>query len=215
MRFWGRKTEADRPTDSSESQIAPETRDANAEGQGVSGERGVPPQSAFRSVQSRVSSVLTVTLMVILSAGLLIWYYANAMGRGAKVRNSALAAQQRKAQGESALPPFTTFHLPRGSSNGARAQRDNLHASRNLTGESAIAAASASHPQQDSRRRWSKFLGTRQRFRKFRSTRSESALGHRATYTGPIRTEARHPRKLPHQLLLDRRLSGPVLSAHG
>jgi len=89
MRFWGRKTAADRPTDSAEPQIAPETRNSNEEGQSVPGERGVPPQGAFRSVQSRVSSVLTVTLMVILSAGLLTWYYANAIGRGAKVRSSA------------------------------------------------------------------------------------------------------------------------------
>lgn len=80
---------------------------------GVSGERGLPPQHPFKSVQSRVSSTLTVALMVALAAGLLIWYYSTALGRGAKARSTALAAEQRRAQGETHLPPLGPFHAPR------------------------------------------------------------------------------------------------------
>src|ERR1700722_20986657 len=69
----------------------------HAEPPGVSGERGLPPQHAFKSVQSRVSSTLTVALVSALAAGLLIWYYATALGRGDQARRAALAAEQRRA----------------------------------------------------------------------------------------------------------------------
>lgn len=85
------------------------------EQQGVAGERGLPPQNPFKSVQSRVSSTLTVALTIALAAGLLIWYYSTALGRGDKARSQALAAEQRRAQGDANLPPLGPFHLPRSS----------------------------------------------------------------------------------------------------
>lgn len=81
--------------------------------EGVVGERGLPPQNPFKSVQSRVSSTLTVALMIALAAGLLIWYYSTALGRGDMARSAALAAEQRRAQGDTNLPPLGPFHLPR------------------------------------------------------------------------------------------------------
>jgi hypothetical protein len=111
MSLWNRqppKEHAGNPAESTpvegESSIPPESPS-------VSGERGVPPHDPFRSVQSRVSSLLTVSLMVILAGGLLVWYYSGAVGRSTNARLSALAAQQRKAQGDSTLPPLGSFHL--------------------------------------------------------------------------------------------------------
>lgn len=207
MKFWGRKTDAGRSTDPAE-QVSAEAGDANQqeEHQSVEGERGVPPQSAFRSVQSRVSSVLTITLMVILSAGLLTWYYANAIGRGAKVRSSALAAQQRKAQGESALPPFTTFHLPRGSSNGPGAQLDSRH----VVATPTLDGANTSGQQSPMER----ILGEAPEAPELPVGPPQSTLGSGNVY-GAYSNGAPPLPKTPAQLLLDRRLSGPVLSHAG
>jgi type IV secretion system protein VirB10 len=93
--------------------------ESHEEPQGVAGERGLPPQNPFRSVQSRVSSTLTVALMIALAAGLLIWYYSTALGRGDKARSAALAAEQRRAQGDTNLPPLGLFHLPRSPDRGS------------------------------------------------------------------------------------------------
>lgn len=79
----------------------------------VKGERGLPPAKAFQSLQSRVSSVLTVGLMTVLAAGLLIYYYTSALTRGSKAREAAQVQQQRRAQGESTLPPLATDRRPR------------------------------------------------------------------------------------------------------
>jgi type IV secretion system protein VirB10 len=79
---------------------------------GVAGERGIPPRNPFQSMQSRVTGVLTVTLMVVLAAGLLTWYYSGAITRHAREHRSAQAEQQRKAQGDSTLPPLGPFRMP-------------------------------------------------------------------------------------------------------
>jgi type IV secretion system protein VirB10 len=97
------------PSDPSGQAIA---RDDTEDSTGVAGERGLPPNKTFQSVQSRVSSVLTVGLMTILAAGLLIYYYTSALTHGSKTRETALAQQQRRAQGESRLPPLSPFHMP-------------------------------------------------------------------------------------------------------
>jgi type IV secretion system protein VirB10 len=78
---------------------------------GVTGERGLPPQAPFRSVQSRVSGVLTVTLVIGLAAGLLIYYYTHALTRGAHEKSAAAAAQARRAQGESTLRPLGPIRI--------------------------------------------------------------------------------------------------------
>ncbi len=79
---------------------------APLEADGVAGERGIPQLQRIVSVQSRVSSFLTVGLTSALAAGLLLWYYHGALQRPERVREQALAAQKRRAQGEASLPPL-------------------------------------------------------------------------------------------------------------
>src|SRR5206468_1952811 len=67
----------------------------------VPGERGIPSINRVRSVQSRVSSVLTVTLLCALAVGLLVWYYSGAINRSARAQQLAQAAAKRRAQGDS------------------------------------------------------------------------------------------------------------------
>jgi type IV secretion system protein VirB10 len=64
-------------------------------------------------VQSRVTSVLAVTLMGALAAALLIWYYSGAIHRNARAQELAEAATKRRAQGESMLPSLGVIQPPR------------------------------------------------------------------------------------------------------
>lgn len=91
---------------------ADETAEPTSEG-GVPGERGIPPVQRIRSVQSRVSSILTVTLLGGLAAALLIWYYAGAVNRGGRAQQLAAAAAQRRAQGDSSLPSLGAIVPPK------------------------------------------------------------------------------------------------------
>ena len=49
----------------------------------VQGERGIPSVNRVRSLQSRVSSLLALCLMLGLGFGLLGWYYAHQLTRPA------------------------------------------------------------------------------------------------------------------------------------
>jgi type IV secretion system protein VirB10 len=80
---------------------------------GVTGERGIPSVNRVRSAQSRVTSVLAVTLMGALAAALLIWYYSGAIHRNARAQELAEAATKRRAQGESTLPSLGVIQPPR------------------------------------------------------------------------------------------------------
>jgi type IV secretion system protein VirB10 len=83
------------------------------EGAGVPGERGIPSVNQVRSVQSRVSSVLVVTVAGGLAAGLLIWYYSGALTRSGRAQQLAEAAAKRRAQNEAALPSLGVIRPPR------------------------------------------------------------------------------------------------------
>jgi type IV secretion system protein VirB10 len=77
----------------------------------VRGERGTTlPQPP--SVQSRVSNVLAISLMSVLGLGMLAWYYANAMTRGSRARQSVQAASARRAQGDAPLPSLGRIDPP-------------------------------------------------------------------------------------------------------
>lgn len=91
---------------------ADETDERAADG-GVPGERGIPPVHRIRSVQSRVSSILTVTVLGGLAAALLIWYYAGAVNRSGRAQQLAAAAAKRRAQGDSSLPSLGAIIPPR------------------------------------------------------------------------------------------------------
>ena len=57
-------------------------------------------QSHAPSMQSRVSNLLAIGLMSLLGLGMLTWYYANAMTRQSRARQSAQALSTNRAQGE-------------------------------------------------------------------------------------------------------------------
>jgi type IV secretion system protein VirB10 len=80
---------------------------------GVPGERGIPPVTRARSVQSRVASVLTVTLLCALATGLLVWYYSGAINRSGRAQELAAAAAKRRAQGESTPLPLGAIIPPK------------------------------------------------------------------------------------------------------
>jgi type IV secretion system protein VirB10 len=96
------------PKDSAERRLPPD------EGVGeVPGERGIPSVNRVRSLQSRVTGILTLVLLFGLTAGLLTWYYAGAIHRGGRAKELAEAAAKRRAQGESTLPSLGAIKAPK------------------------------------------------------------------------------------------------------
>ena len=115
MSFWRREPSepsASTPPDAAGEPPADETPTTGGSG-AVPGERGIPSLNRVRSVQSRVSSVLAVTLMGILAAGLMIWYYSGAIGRSARAQHLAEVAAKRRAQGDTTLPSLGVIQPPR------------------------------------------------------------------------------------------------------
>ena len=78
----------------------------------VRGERDATLVNRARSVQSRISSVLAIGLMSVLGLGMLTWYYANAMSRQSKARQSAQTQSTNRAQGEMPLPSLGRIDPP-------------------------------------------------------------------------------------------------------
>jgi type IV secretion system protein VirB10 len=78
----------------------------------VRGERDATAVNRAVSVQSRISSILALGLMIILGLGMLTWYYANAMNRQSRVRQSAKAQSTNRAQGELPLPSLGRIDPP-------------------------------------------------------------------------------------------------------
>ena len=78
----------------------------------VQGERGPTEVSRSPSLQSRISSLLAVGLMSVLGVGLLTWYYANAMTRSSRDKQSAHSASVQRAQGDMPLPSLGRIDPP-------------------------------------------------------------------------------------------------------
>ena len=78
----------------------------------VRGERDATPVNRAASVQSRISSFLAIGLMSVLGLAMLTWYYANAMTRQSRARQSAQAASTNRAQGEMPLPSLGRIDPP-------------------------------------------------------------------------------------------------------
>jgi type IV secretion system protein VirB10 len=78
----------------------------------VQGERGTTAVNRALSIQSRLSSVLAITLMSTLGLGSLTWYYANAISRQRAARQSAQTASAGRAQGDTALPSLGRIDPP-------------------------------------------------------------------------------------------------------
>jgi type IV secretion system protein VirB10 len=78
----------------------------------VAGERETTTVNRNRSLQSRISSILAVGLMGVLGLGALTWYYATAMMRQNRARQSAQALSTSRAQGEMPLPSLGRIDPP-------------------------------------------------------------------------------------------------------
>jgi type IV secretion system protein VirB10 len=63
-------------------------------------------------MQSRVTTVLAISLMTILGAGLLTWYYSRALTRPAAAQHAAQASAKNRAQGEMTLPSLGVIRAP-------------------------------------------------------------------------------------------------------
>jgi type IV secretion system protein VirB10 len=70
----------------------------------VLGERGSTLVDRAASLQSRLSSILAITLMSVLGLGALTWYYANNIARQARAKERQQSASASHAQGDSSLP---------------------------------------------------------------------------------------------------------------
>jgi type IV secretion system protein VirB10 len=83
-----------------------------AAGAAVRGERAAALVSAAQSVQARASSILAAGLMITLGGAALSWYYAHALTRPARIRQSAQASTASRAQGEMPLPALGPIEPP-------------------------------------------------------------------------------------------------------
>jgi type IV secretion system protein VirB10 len=78
----------------------------------VLGERDASSVTRVLSIQSRVSNFLAMGLMSVLGLGSLTWYYANAMMREDRAKQSAKAASASRAQGDAPLPSLGRIDPP-------------------------------------------------------------------------------------------------------
>jgi type IV secretion system protein VirB10 len=81
-------------------------------GQAVSGERSTPLIARAASLQSRISNLLAMALMLVIGAAFLAWYYTHAAARPALARQSAQARLASRAQAEMPLPPLGPIPSP-------------------------------------------------------------------------------------------------------
>lgn len=93
--------------DGSQEQSEPQEREHR-----VVGERGIASVNRTRSLQSRVSNLLAMGLMLSLGIGLLTWYYSRTLTRRAQVQQAAQTASTVKAQGEMPLPALGPVDPP-------------------------------------------------------------------------------------------------------
>jgi type IV secretion system protein VirB10 len=78
----------------------------------VRGERDATLVNRAPSVQSRISSVLAIGLMSVLGLGMLTWYYAHAITRQSRARQSAQTMSTNRAQGDAPLPSLGRIDPP-------------------------------------------------------------------------------------------------------
>jgi len=86
--------------------------DDGADESSVRGERDVTSVGRAPSIQSRISSFLAIGLMSVLGLGMLTWYYANAMTRQSRARQSARTLSTSRAQGDMPLPSLGRIDPP-------------------------------------------------------------------------------------------------------
>lgn len=152
----------------------------------VAGERGTTLANAARSMQARVSSVVSAALMITLGLSALSWYYARALGHPNHARQAAQTAASVRAQGEMPLPSLGRIALPTVTAVPPRA--DPMPAREELPPEMPLEEARG-HPP---------------------SWNSAAALSGSATDTGAGAADPRA--KTPGEIAFERRLSGLVFA---
>jgi len=80
--------------------------------QAVAGERSTPLIARAASLQSRISNLLAMALMLAIGVAFLAWYYSHAAARPALARQSAQARLASRAQAEMPLPPLGPISSP-------------------------------------------------------------------------------------------------------
>jgi type IV secretion system protein VirB10 len=85
---------------------------ADPEQNEVRGERDETSVNRRSSMQSRISNLLAIGLMSILGLGMLTWYYAHAITRQSRARQSAQTLSTNRAQGEMPLPGLGRIDPP-------------------------------------------------------------------------------------------------------
>jgi type IV secretion system protein VirB10 len=75
----------------------------------VRGERGVAVVAHARSLQSQISSLLAIALMLAIGIGFLAWYYGHLAARPTQARQRARALLAERAQSDMALPSLGLF----------------------------------------------------------------------------------------------------------
>jgi type IV secretion system protein VirB10 len=78
----------------------------------VRGERGIPAVARTISLQSRLSNVLALCLVLGIGAMFLCWYYIHMAGRPARTRRSLQVSAAERAGGDTALPSLGSLYLP-------------------------------------------------------------------------------------------------------
>ncbi len=79
---------------------------------GVEGERAETAVNRSASIQSRLSSVVAVSLMSVLGVGLLTWYYAHAVNRQSRALQNAQATSAGRGQSELPVPSLGRIDPP-------------------------------------------------------------------------------------------------------
>jgi len=167
-----------------EGAVTPGPENAPAEGYpAIKGERGVPSVNRARSLQSRVSSILAMTLMCSLGLSLLIWYYADAIKRSSRTQAAAQTASRARAQSEMALPSLG--HIVQPGASAPHPEPPGAHAS-------AFDGVLGPQPPPPA-------------FDAARPSTDPSGAYAPAAYPG-------QPAKTPGVLAFERRLSGPVFA---
>jgi type IV secretion system protein VirB10 len=87
-------------------------QDPASEFETLAGERGESSLHRARSLQSRASQVLALTLMGTLAVGLLGWYYVHTFAQRGTAQRTAQSASRSQAAGDAPLPRLGPITLP-------------------------------------------------------------------------------------------------------
>lgn len=98
--------------DSQQSGAGHSPPDSLSEFETLAGERGASAMHRARSLQSRASQVLALSLMGALALGLLGWYYIHTFAARGTAHRTAQSASRNQASGDAPLPSLGPITLP-------------------------------------------------------------------------------------------------------